>query len=166
LQEINRSVKVSDTKSYLQRIAEGLKLSVREVMSTMAMAEVSAGSEQACAEFSVAGPAAGLMFLAGERKGMVAVSMPEALARGVIANITGLAPDTLSRQDLLDGIGELINMLSGGMKTKVADPAIQLSPPIAILGNEYAVEWKTGRPTMVLEFESSGERFTVHACVL
>lgn len=157
---------MSNTDDHHARLVESLQSTVPEVMSTMAFAEVAVTGISEKPEFCVSGPAAGLMLLIGERKGMVGVSMPELLARGAIANITGVDPLSLSEPDVIDGIGELTNMLSGGMKTKVADPGIQLSPPIAALGDEYLIEWKTGRPTTVLELEMSGERFTVHVCTL
>jgi len=157
---------VTDTETYRARIVESLKNTVFEVMGTMALAEVTATDIGESEEFLVSGPAAGLMLLAGERPGMVAVSMSESLVRGVVAGITGAAPESLSRQDLLDGIAEIVNMLCGGMKTKVADAGIQLSPPLAVLGNDCTLAWKTDRPTGVLTFEMSGESFTVHVCAL
>lgn len=157
---------MSDSENDSTKTVQSLKNTVLEVMGTMALADVTCSGIKEMPEFRLSGPVAGLMMLVGERKGMVAVSMPESLVQGIVAGITGVEPSSLSAQDLLDGVGEIINMLSGGMKTKVADPRIQLSPPIAVLGDEYAVEWKTDRPTTVLTFDLAGESFAVQVCTL
>ncbi len=134
---------MSKTETYRAVLAEGLKSLVLEMLSMMAMVEVACTGSKEIETFSVTGPATGLMVMVGEYRTIVALCMPEPLLRGFIAGITGNDPDTLAKQDLRDGIGEMVSMICGGIKTKLTGADIELLPPMTILGSGYNAEWNT-----------------------
>ena len=157
---------VSDTDKYQTALTEGLKSSVLEMLGMMAMAEVAYTGHKELDRFSVSGPATGLMVMTGQHRTVVAICMPDALLRDFVAGITGITPDALTAQDLGDGIGEMINMICGGMKTKLASSDMELLPPMTVIGGDYAADWKTDQKTIALEFETESGAFAVYACTL
>ena len=125
---------VSDTDTYQTALTEGLKSSVLEMLGMMAMAEVAYTGHKEQDRFSVSGPATGLMVVTGQHRTVVAVCMPDALLRDFVAGITGSTPDALTAKNLGDGIEEMINIICGGMKIKLASSDIELFPPMTVIG--------------------------------
>ena len=162
----NEAGELSGIDTYHAELTEGLKSSVLHVLGMMAMADVQYSGHKELELFSVSGPVTGLMVMTGQYKTVVALCMSESLLRGFVAGITGSNPDDLTERDLGDGIGEMINMICGGMKTKLAGPAIELLPPMTITGGGYRADWKTEQKTILLEFEAESEAFTLYACTL
>ncbi len=146
-----------------EHIAGNIRNSVGEIMATMAMSElVFAGMEKRL-NFSLSDEAVGLVRLSGDRNGMLGISTNQVLLRIIVSRIIGLTPEELEREDLIDGIAELANMIGGSFKTKARIPNMTLSPPVAILGKEYVAEWKTSKPTMVLTFQAEEGVLQVYA---
>jgi hypothetical protein len=54
-------------------------------------------------------------------------------------------------------------MVCGGMKTKAQIGSVSLSPPVAIVGQEFVAQWKTNHPTTVFTFQMDEGVLMVHA---
>lgn len=78
--------------------------------------------------------------LVGERNAVqIAVAAPAAVAAQLSAALLGMEPEEaeeLSDGDIADGIGELVNMVAGGVKTRLSerDGGIQLGLPFVVEG--------------------------------
>lgn len=140
--------------------AEHVRIAVVEIILTMAMLEsVFVGIEHKKV-FFLNNEATGLVRLSGSHDGMLGVSTNQALLRVIVSSIVGVSPEELSQEDLLDGVAEIANMISGSFKARARLGGMSLSPPVAILGKEYVAAWKTSQPTQVLTFrmgEGEGE---------
>jgi chemotaxis protein CheX len=94
---------------------------------------------------------------------MVSLSFNEGFAKVVVARLLGSDPSVLSPDDVADGIGELVNMISGNAKTALSASSsvpYKLSLPTVIRGANHEIcRQKTGSPFLMMEFEGEGERF-------
>ncbi|MBF0189531.1 MAG: chemotaxis protein CheX [Magnetococcales bacterium] len=153
----------SDTVELMHKLLTGLRLAVTEMMTSMAMSEVVFAGQESADSFTLTNEVVGLVRLDGQLHGMVGVSCSQALLREIVSRIVGLSPDELTMEDLLDGAAELANMVCGGMKTKAQIGSVNLSPPVAIVGQEYTAQWKTNHPTTVFTFQMDEGVLMVHA---
>ncbi|MBF0340823.1 MAG: chemotaxis protein CheX [Magnetococcales bacterium] len=147
----------------MNRLLNGLRLAVTEMMTAMAMSEVVFAGQESCDAFSLSSEVVGLVRLDGQLHGMVGVACSKDLLREIVSRIVGLAPADLIMEDLLDGAAELANMVCGGMKTKAQIGNVNLSPPVSIVGQEYIAQWKTNRPTTVFTFQMDEGVLRVYA---
>jgi chemotaxis protein CheX len=73
--------------------------------------------------------------------GSVVVSFTEALARRIVARLTGGNPEDLPKDMVLDGIGEVANMVGGGAKRLLAGSAYRfdISTPTVLAGKPISL---------------------------
>lgn len=148
-----------------ERFLEGLKATVTQVLGTMAWSDVVFEGLEVSDTFALNDEMGGLVRMGGKQNGIVGISSKKAVAEEIVARITGLPTSDLTREDLLDGIAELANMVCGGMKTKAEAPDLDLSSPLSILGTDYMALWKTDQPTRILSFRIGEDLFRVHFCM-
>ncbi|MBF0448875.1 MAG: chemotaxis protein CheX [Magnetococcales bacterium] len=143
----------SHSEENKQKILNSLRLTVVEIMATMAMSEVIFSGKESSNDFRLNREASGLVRLYGSHEGMIAICCNLSLLKNIVCKIVGLPDEDLLQEDLLDGAAELANMIGGGMKSKAQIPGVILSPPMSIIGTEYIANWKTNRPTEILTFQ-------------
>ncbi|MBF0369307.1 MAG: chemotaxis protein CheX [Magnetococcales bacterium] len=155
---------------YRQKVLDDLKNSTIEVLATMAMVEASLIDSREKAVFSLSGPVGGLIHLTGSgegvfQEGMFGIAGEVGLISDLVARIVGLDAGELTKEDLLDGVAELANMICGGMKSKGGIGPGRLSPPMAALGDGMLLLWKTSKPTRLMRFQMAAGVLEVHASV-
>ena len=80
----------------------------------------------------------GLIALTGEVKGLVAISMKNSTASKITSQLTGA--DTSSSSDIIDAVGELVNIIAGNVKKELEDMfRIVISLPKVISGMAHMV---------------------------
>ena len=80
----------------------------------------------------------GLIALTGEVKGLVAISMKNATASKLTSQLIG--SDSFSSSDIIDAIGELINIIAGNVKKNLEDMfKIIISLPKVVSGKAHAI---------------------------
>ncbi|MBF0285056.1 MAG: chemotaxis protein CheX [Magnetococcales bacterium] len=136
-----------------QKLMDALQRTVFAVLDTMAMSEIEFLGVETQRDFALDGEANGVIHLTGGHQGLVGVSTDGILAQLLVGGITGLNPADLTREDLLDGMGELANMICGGMKTKSELGQIDLSAPLCLIGADCYGLWKTEHATHVMRFK-------------
>jgi len=144
-------------------IEEVLRAAVSSLFVTMAGTEPLCKRAGESDEFSLAADVAGVMYLTGAQPAMVACGGCEDLARNIVGRMTGVAENELSGTDISDGLGEVVNILCGFIKTQCPEMEITLTPPLAVSGKECSIIWKSHRPVMVLDFDVDGKELTVVA---
>lgn len=148
-----------------EKLLEGLRATVVEVLGTMAWSEVIFVGVDESRSFTLSNEAVGLIQLYGTHYGMVGITANRSLTAEIVARITGLPADDLTQDDLLDGVAELANMICGGMKTKAQVTTLDLAPPISLVGKDFVGQWKTDHPTKILTFRLEEEVLQVYACI-
>lgn len=106
------------------------------------------------------GDISGLIGLAGETTGSVAITFPEVLARHIYANLVGEEATELN-DEVRDSIGELANMIAGGAKAELAQQGcnFQIAIPTIVVGKGHTIDHKGQGPCLVVPFTLEGEQF-------
>ena len=134
-----------------------------EVLKTTAQMEIRRKEIFLKKNYRMFGDISGVMGLSGQASGSVVVSMPGTLACLLVARMLGEEPAAEVNDSVRDGIGELINMISGHAKAALAGSEyhFMLSLPVVVTGRGHEIAHKTGAPCIVVVFEAGKEEFAI-----
>lgn len=102
-----------------------------------------------------------LIGLAGETSGAVVLSFSHDTALKVVSRLEGKTYNFLGAE-VLDGVGELVNIIAGNAKKDLADFRIMISLPGVITGKNYQIRWPSGVPVICIPFDSELGKFSVN----
>ena len=113
------------------------------------------------------GDVSGVMGLSGAAQGSVVVSLPKALACRAVAAMLGESPKTEVDQDVCDGVGEIINMISGHAKAALVKTRYHftISLPSVIVGRDHEIAHRRGVPNIAVIFAADGGEFALQVCL-
>ncbi len=103
----------------------------------------------------------GIIGLAGETVGAVVLSLSREMAIGVIGQMEGKPYQALTN-DVIDGVGELVNVIAGNAKKDLTDFRIDISLPGVVTGKSYQIHWPEGIPVIAVPFTSDLGAFSVN----
>jgi len=100
--------------------------------------------------------------LAGDLKGLLAVHCPGEVAKEITGSMLGMEVKELD-EDVKDAIGEIANMVAGGLKTALAGEGkdIQLAIPTAIVGSSVRTSGLSGAQRIVVPFGTPSGDFSI-----
>ena len=103
-----------------------------------------------------------LIGLAGDLKGVLAIQCPEAVAMGITEAMLGLEVKELGA-DAKDAMGEVANMVAGGLKEALAASGrkIELAIPTTVIGKGIRTSGLSGATRVMVPFFSPLGRFGV-----
>jgi chemotaxis protein CheX len=82
-----------------------------------------------------------LISLSGQAQGVIAISMKQAPALQLTSILTGASHTTLD-EDVMDALGEIVNIIAGRAKQRLEDTfKLIISLPAIILGMKHKVKW-------------------------
>lgn len=116
-----------------------------DTLSTMAMLDLEKGEITRVEAFENTLDYTATMGLCGEREGLLVLSLESETARHIVAAMLGEDESEIDG-DLVDGVGELANMIAGTAKTTLGkdDYHFELSIPAVIEGEKNIVTPQTG----------------------
>ena len=103
----------------------------------------------------------GIIGLAGETTGAVVLSFSRQTAINIISIFSRKEYKALSNE-VLDGVGELVNIIAGNAKKDLLDFRIVISLPGVIVGNRYQIKWPDRIPVITIPFFSELGDFSVN----
>ena len=103
----------------------------------------------------------GIIGLAGETVGAVVLSFSRETAIQMVSKLENKPYKGLGKE-VLDGVGELINIIAGNAKKDLLEFRIEISLPGVITGNTYRIHWPEGIPVVCIPFDSDLGNFTVN----
>ena len=103
----------------------------------------------------------GIIGLAGETVGAVVLSFSRETAIKMVSQMEGKTYNALGTE-VIDGVGELINIIAGNAKKDLLEFRIEISLPGVITGTTYRIHWPEGIPVVCIPFESDVGPFTVN----
>ena len=116
-------------------MSETLLDAAKEVFETMIFMSITEKEDQ---ETEIVGDTyLGTISFKGDIQGSLGVTFEESAAKAVAANMLCLEPDeAVSDEDLADAVGEVANMVMGGVKSRLPDEigSIEISIPTVISG--------------------------------
>jgi chemotaxis protein CheX len=100
----------------------------------------------------------GVIGLTGEARGAVVISMKDSLAMKLAGILTGKVHQVLY-DDVVDAVGELINIIAGNVKQELEDTfRLVISLPTIITGKEHHINWPEGQARVIcIPFSISDE---------
>lgn len=137
-----------------------------EVLSTMAGTQVQLQSVTPAMDYKPKGDISAVIGINGDNgEGTLALTFPNQLADLLVSRLLGLTPADLDADDRVDGIGEIINMVSGRAKTDLSASSTtpyKLSLPSIIQGEGHEITRNPKNcPILVLLFEAEGHTFSM-----
>jgi chemotaxis protein CheX len=131
-----------------------------QALEMMAAVRPDRGSPFVKSDSVAKGDISGVIGLAGETTGSVAVTFSEQLARRIYANLVGEEATDLS-EEVRDSIGELANMIAGGAKAALSEKGFgfKIAIPSIVVGKDHVIEHKGPGPCLVVPFTREGETF-------
>lgn len=119
--------------------------------------------------FTMYGDISGVVGLSGVTTGTCALSLPNDLAEEVIRNLLMTPESTpLPEEGLRDGVGELVNMVAGGAKTRLSASqyTFDITLPTIISGGEHEVFHRSSTHCVVIVLENrKGQTLALDVCV-
>lgn len=108
----------------------------------------------------------GVIGLAGQAVGSVVISLPERLALSVVSKFLGEEKSSIDN-DVVDAIGELINMIAGSTKKVFSEKSLRfkISIPNVIVGKGHKIRRPSNVPCIGVFFYVGDERFTVEVAL-
>ncbi len=97
----------------------------------------------------------GMIGMSGKCTGFMTLNMPERVA---LLAVSGLLQDEFTKLNpqVIDGVGELTNIIAGGLKTKMYNTpwmVANITIPSVILGNNYQISYSKGIEYCSVSFE-------------
>lgn len=108
----------------------------------------------------------GIIGLAGEANGFVIISMTETLALRIVEKFIGEKKDKLD-DDVIDAIGEILNMIAGGAKQVFSRTGIRfkISIPNVVCGKDHIVGKQKNVKCLGMTFKVDNEVFVIEVAL-
>ena len=103
----------------------------------------------------------GIIGLAGETVGAVVLSFSRETAIAVVSAMEKKKYQALTNE-VIDGVGELVNVIAGNAKKDLTEFRIDISLPGIITGKAYSIHWPEGVPVIAIPFDSEYGKFSVN----
>ena len=103
----------------------------------------------------------GIIGLAGETTGAVVLSFSRETAMNIVSVFSGKTYTALTNE-VLDGVGELVNIIAGNAKKDLVDFRISISLPGVIVGPGTKIHWPEGIPVITIPFDTNLGSLTVN----
>lgn len=136
--------------------------SAKEIFSSMIMMEIDVFDEPITGNQSLENSISGIIGLAGMRKGVLAIHLPNSVAMAITGNFLGMDVEEIN-EDVEDAVGELANMLGGNVKTILSERGrdIELSMPSTITGRQYDFQSTKDAERHIIPFVCDAGKFSI-----
>lgn len=102
--------------------------------------------------------------LAGDTTGALVLSFTRETAISMVSHLEGKKYHALS-SEILDGVGEMVNIIAGNAKKDLLDFRIHISLPGIVTGKSYHINWPQGVPVIAIPFQSELGPFTINVSI-
>jgi len=108
----------------------------------------------------------GIIGLAGQASGFVVISMTDTLALKVVENFLGEKKTEID-DDVMDAIGEILNMIAGGAKQVFSKTGIKfkISIPNVIVGKNHTVGKQRNVKSIGMTFSVGDDTFVIEVAL-
>lgn len=142
------------------KAAIALTESAKHVFATMMSTEVTVGKPERVESRDASHDISAVIGLNGAVEGAVTIGMSFTTANAVAQAILSLE-EQLSRDDLVDAIGELCNMITGNAKARLGTDGISITVPSVIIGAQHVVAIERDTPLIEMPCTSDLGAFSI-----
>jgi len=134
--------------------AKKITETTEEIFNTMIFMELAAGTPLENTKEAIGCHVSAMIGLTGDFSAMLGIHCPEAAGLAIAGEMLGMEIGEIDA-DVKDALGEIANMLAGGLKEKFAaeNVALELAIPTAISGKSYTISAPTGSNRIVIPFQ-------------
>ncbi len=149
---------------YLQPFIE----STIDVFKTIASLKINFKKVYFLNDLRIMGDVSGVIGLSGKAEGTIIITFLWDLAKKVICESMGVQQHEINAELIHDGVGEIINMISGLAKKSLSDTEyyFQLSLPTVVVGCGHEIGHPENASIAVLLFEVEDQAFAVHVSLI
>jgi len=120
-------------------------------------------------DYRLFGEISAIIGITGEGiEGAVGITFQDELAREIVSRMWGRPAKELTREQVNDGLGELVNVISSQATTELSrdkDLCFSLALPTIVSGFGHEIAQRTGVPCLVIIFEASGKPFALQVAI-
>jgi chemotaxis protein CheX len=158
-----QEVKIEYINPFITATVENLKTMVNTDCERIGLYVKKENQTQMAGDISV------LMSVFGSLNGTVVISMPRKVAIKLVASM--LMDDSIDdfNDDVIDGIGEIGNLVAGSAKSSIAQASgikASLSIPTILTGKPHDIQHKKGVPCIGCVFNSPHGKFAVEVALV
>jgi chemotaxis protein CheX len=108
----------------------------------------------------------GLLGLAGQAQGVIAIRLNQSLVAGLLAGSGVAAGGDEERSQLEAGlVGEMTNIVAGSAISAIRGLDMEIAPPVVIRGPHHKIGWPAIAPVVALSFKLPGGGFELDLCI-
>jgi chemotaxis protein CheX len=133
-----------------------------EVFATMVFLDISPAKPMMGNDDGIDSSLTSMIGLAGDLKGVLAVHCPESAALAITGAMLGMECTEID-DDVKDAIGEIANMVAGGLKTALAADGVntELAIPTTVQGKSVRTSGQSGVQRFIIPFVIPAGEFGV-----
>lgn len=135
------------------------------VLKTMARVEPKPGNPALKTSNKTWGAVTGVIGMAGDKvSGSLCVSFDEGSILEIVSSMFG-EPFTSLNNEVVDAVGEITNMITGGTKKLLAEKGFQfeMATPMMITGKDVELKFLVNSPVIQVPFKIDKGQFVVEA---
>ena len=133
-----------------------------EIFNTMIFMDISAEDPLAQGKQALGCHISAMIGLSGGFSAMLSIHCPEAIGLGIAGAMLGMDIDEVDA-DVKDALGEIANMVAGGLKERFAaqDIDLVLAIPTTVSGKSYTIASPTKSNRVIIPFSIEAGQFFV-----
>ncbi|SHJ06673.1 chemotaxis protein CheX [Malonomonas rubra DSM 5091] len=133
-----------------------------EIFNTMIFMEISSGQVLTEGQEVLDCHVSSMIGLSGDFNSMLSIHCPGNIGRAITSEMLGMDVEEID-EDVKDTLGEIANMVAGGLKESFAaeDINLELSIPTTVSGKSYTVSSPTKSNRVIIPFKLEQGRFFV-----
>jgi chemotaxis protein CheX len=138
-----------------------------KVIETMAMTKVSVGKPAVKQGKGTWGTVTGIIGIASKGlSGNLVLSFEEPCILAIVNNMIGEKHQTIN-EEIVDAVGELTNMISGGAKAALSEQGLlcDMATPMTVVGRDIEIKQFSSAPVISIPFETEAGKFVVEVCL-
>jgi len=137
-------------------LEEHIATATLDVFAAMVFVEITPGAPMYEPEDIIDSNLSSMIGLAGTFRGVLAVHCPEKAATGITGAMLGMEVDTID-EDVQDAMGEIANMVAGGLKTALLAEGMEteLAIPTTAIGKSIRISGLSGASRFIVPFSTA-----------
>ena len=136
--------------------------STEEIFNTMIFMDISSGDELTEGKEVLDCHVSSMIGLSGDFTSMLSIHCPGPVGMAITGEMLGMEVEEIDA-DVKDTLGEIANMIAGGLKESFSaeDVSLELSIPTTVTGKAYTVSSPTKSDRVIIPFDLEQGRFFV-----
>lgn len=134
--------------------------STAKTFKTMLSTEIITGNPILLADANHKFDVSGVIGLSGEAQGVIALSFPKAMALKIVGALLR-TDEEIQHDDMVDGIGEIANIVAGLAKQDLGDFKFSISLPNVVIGSNHKIATQSGVPAVMIPIKTEYGEFAI-----